>query len=470
MSSPLPPAARSVPGEDKLQHVQRLLDVLRTDLDEKNLSSSERAATLEKLKVYGRDPKQCDPIFSKEGIETIGEHGFVDGSDCPAAREALRCLANALLLVPRTRQIFVDLGFPVKAAAKFANASVDDEFLLARLMLLITYGTTVDLESLLSEQKLEQSIDEALARHAKTYSGDEKARSPSAMDEMALSETLKLVFNLSHFVKDREDLFIKSVPHLLAILRGRELPPFPLQPPITFVINALINMDLSASKDDAFPPSDPLCNVRRLVEILDKSIDANLGFPASTSWDENGAPLITLLRRIVQTPEEEVKSYLKKQLLPSEEERNQPLGKGTSLAARLLQQSNSASSPNTRESVSYLLFELSNSNVQEFILNVGYGYASGFLVSHNIPIPTETFQADAAASSASKPINPITGQTLESEQAAADPFEGKTEEEKEREAERLFVLFERLKKTGVVKVKNPVEQAVEEGRFQELDD
>ncbi|KAL1839804.1 hypothetical protein VTK73DRAFT_3914 [Phialemonium thermophilum] len=45
-----------------------------------------------------------------------------------------------------------------------------------------------------------------------------------------------------------------------------------------------------------------------------------------------------------------------------------------------------------------------------------------------------------------------------------------TDEEKEREAERLFVLFERLKKTGVVDVQNPVEQAFREGRVQELDD
>ncbi len=45
-----------------------------------------------------------------------------------------------------------------------------------------------------------------------------------------------------------------------------------------------------------------------------------------------------------------------------------------------------------------------------------------------------------------------------------------TEEEKEREAERLFVLFERLKKTGVVDVVNPVEQAMREGRFEELPD
>jgi len=45
-----------------------------------------------------------------------------------------------------------------------------------------------------------------------------------------------------------------------------------------------------------------------------------------------------------------------------------------------------------------------------------------------------------------------------------------TPEEKEREAERLFVLFERLKATGVVDVRNPVEEALREGRIQEVSD
>jgi hypothetical protein len=45
-----------------------------------------------------------------------------------------------------------------------------------------------------------------------------------------------------------------------------------------------------------------------------------------------------------------------------------------------------------------------------------------------------------------------------------------TQEEKEREAERLFVLFERLKATGVMDVVNPVEQAYRSGRIQELSD
>ena len=51
------------------------------------------------------------------------------------------------------------------------------------------------------------------------------------------------------------------------------MPPFPLQPPVTLLINPLINVDLSACKDDVFPQPDVLVNIARLVEILEKSTD-----------------------------------------------------------------------------------------------------------------------------------------------------------------------------------------------------
>jgi hypothetical protein len=141
----------------------------------------------------------------------------------------------------------------------------------------------------------------------------------------------------------------------------------------------------------------------------------------------------------------------------SPSERNQPLGKGTTLPARLLQLTTSASTPNTRESISWLLFELSGNDAAEFINNIGYGYASGFLVTHNIPIPASSFDK----SSGTRPVNPITGQTLDSEPPVDDPFEGMTQEEKEREAERLFVLFER--QDPLVKFRSsPVIRAFEE--------
>ncbi len=42
-------------------------------------------------------------------------------------------------------------------------------------------------------------------------------------------------------------------------------------------------------------------------------------------------------------------------------------------------------------------------------------------------------------------------------QPKTDPFKDMTDEEKERESEKLFVLFDRLNKTGVFKPINPFE-------------
>ena len=76
----------------------------------------------------------------------------------------------------------------------------------------------------------------------------------------------------------------------------------------------------------------------------------------------------------------------------------------------------------------------------KFVENVGYGFASGFLFQNNIPVPQNAVGADGAGPSG-RPVNPITGQFLDQESGPDLPE--MTDEEKEREAERLFVLFER---------------------------
>jgi hypothetical protein len=96
-----------------------------------------------------------------------------------------------------------------------------------------------------------------------------------------------------------------------------------------------------------------------------------------------------------------------------------------------------------------------------FVHHVGYGNAAGFLLSKNIMIqPSNTSYLD-------KPINPITGQYYDNESPSLSNM---TDEEKEREAEKLFVLFERLKKTGVMDVVNPVEEAIKSGKIQEYEE
>ena len=147
---------------------------------------------------------------------------------------------------------------------------------------------------------------------------------------------------------------------------------------------------------------------------------------------------------------------MKALLLPSNEERAQPLGRSDTLAAWLLRLSTSPVAPNVRESTSSLMFELSDKDATSFVRNVGYGFASGFLMTHDLPVPENALEAWSTGGSGEsgledpgervtnvngKEINPVTGQRRDMEPAAPGPE--MTGAEKEREAEKLFVLFER---------------------------
>jgi Guanine nucleotide exchange factor synembryn len=109
---------------------------------------------------------------------------------------------------------------------------------------------------------------------------------------------------------------------------------------------------------------------------------------------------------------------------------------------------------------------------QEMTAQIGYGPCIGFLVSVNlagaVPKPAET---STSAQGPSRSINPITGTyELSEAEKARDPINDMTDEEKEAEAEKLFSLFDRMNKTGVIKVQNPLENAQAQGRFQEITD
>ena len=61
---------------------------------------------------------------------------------------------------------------------------------------------------------------------------------------------------------------------------------------------------------------------------------------------------------------------------------------------------------------------------------------------------------------AGEPINPITGTTMKPAEK-----EQMSDEEKEREVEKLFVLFDRLEKTGAIQPdQNPMRKAVQQRR------
>lgn len=303
----------------------------------------------------------------------------------------------------------------------------------------------------------------------------------STMENMSMVETLKLLFNITFYHPETVPNFAPSVEPLIDVLLHHPLEAQPLQPPITFILNALLNLDLQAAETKSppgakvrsspiFPSPNPEAVVERFAAIFDSAIITH----SEKDLEQAAAPLCTLLRRAYELAEPEMKLRMQRLLLPTAKDRDKPLGQGQRLSSRLLRLSNSPVLPNLRDNIASLLFELSDKDPDKFVKNIGYGFASGFLMSHNIKVPQSAMKANSTSSStdvhADTDVNPITGQRLNAESRDAPNTKEMTEEEKEREAERLFVLFERLRATGVVDVKNPVQEAIDHGRFEELDD
>ncbi|KAK4451725.1 guanine nucleotide exchange factor [Podospora aff. communis PSN243] len=462
-------APGSLAGPAKLGAVSNLLGKLTKDLEQNNLSSQERDSALEELKIYGRDPRHSDPIFAKEGVETLTKHAFKEPSTT-TSRNALRVLCNAMLLKPETRQRFVDLGYEAQACEVLKSDNRDDEFLISRLLLFTTYGTTIDLQKLVDEHQLAGSIIENIARHAERIST--KPSSPSAadpMEEMALIESLKLLFNITSMCKTIDSS--PAVTPLVTLLSKLDVTSqmAPLSPPLSPLVNALmnVNLDSEVAKPSLYPENITGSITEKLVHLLDLSMKTY----SDNDLEITVSPLVCLIARIHEHAPAEARKFLQSKLLPTQEDRKAVLGQGDNLPARLLKNWTNALAPQLRTAIAELFFDLSDKDANKFVQNVGYGFASGFLFQRNIPVPDSARDGATMGDvpgSGGRPINPITGQFLDAEGVSELPE--MTDEEKEREAERLFVLFERLNQLGVIQVQNPIQQAVQSGRFEELPD
>ena len=293
---------------------------------------------------------------------------------------------------------------------------------------------------------------------------------------MSLQETLKLIPNIIYHHPASATYLDTAITPIVKILTTHVLPSPPLQPPISLSINALMNLNLaptsqiedSSIRDSLFLDTNPTQLTTKLVNILDA---ATTTYP-ERDLDTTLSPLIALFRKLYIPAPPAVRQSLQSLLLPAPSSRSQPLGTGASLPSRLLRLTLSPLTPMLRENIASLLYELSDEDPEKLVSNIGYGYAAGFLSTRGIEIPASAMATTAESgaenagdveSGARVQINPVTGQRRDMEDVDEGPE--MTDEEKEREAERLFVLFERLRATGVVDVENPVTKAMREGQF-----
>ena len=460
-------------GVAKRKEVGRLLQVLEDARAGPVRDGVHLLDVLTQLKVFGRDPANAEPLYCKDGISLLAEYAFAHSTT--TSKEALRCIANALLLAPNLRQDFIDLELLPKAAERLKSEDLDDQFLISRILLLLTYGTNLNQDEVLRRFSVASTINLHLAHHSRACEKLEDESQSNGLAAMALSEILKLLFNLSAR-QENTILFQPAVRPVLSMLSSMKLPLRCLDPPISLLINVLVNLDFSyteasnSSDGEFLSQTQGYTLVDKLIDVLEKS----LGSYNESELEMSLPPLLTVLRKLCDIAREDLRAHMQAKLLPVHEARDVPLGKSNTVPSRLLRLSSSAVAPNLREIIPALMFELSDQDPQKFIENIGYGFAAGFLASHNIAMPESAKQAPRATknSATELPVNPITGQRLDKEPEDEGP--PMTTEEKEREAERLFVLFERLNATGVVNVQNPVRRAMNEGklepRIEELDD
>ncbi|KAL9086839.1 MAG: hypothetical protein Q9159_003927 [Coniocarpon cinnabarinum] len=325
------------------------------------------------------------------------------------------------------------------------------------------------MRDLIRNHQLQQSITKSITRHAREVAPLVTDPGSVPSPAMGLSETLKLLFAVKKLCPEFADFSEAVKPMLDLVTSLHREHAVSSQQLFRHIMDALHILPLGATQDDdLFPCNDE----QRLVKVIVTEInDATVTREPEELDLVLSSSTIFLLRMYSRAPQS-VREFLQDKLLPHEEERDKPLGQSNSLSARLLRLSTSGHTPQLRELIPELFFELSGRSAETFVNNVGYGYASGYLQNRRIPFNVSAGHASDDANEGSTSmrgdVNPVTGQFFASEPPAGTrPM---TEEEKEREAEKLFVLFERLKQTGVVDVKNPVQEAIDTGRFEEVPD
>ncbi|KAI9507180.1 guanine nucleotide exchange factor, partial [Russula earlei] len=230
---------------------------------------------------------------------------------------------------------------------------------------------------------------------------------------------------------------------------------------------------LSRSSSPARPPSPPnhdtLLHAYGLLEVAlshyfpgttepdDASVRASAKAESESTLDELLAPLVMLIYKLV-TGDNGARERLREWLLPVNLDRTVVLESRADTLGRLLRLLTSVYHPRLNVTSGELLYAVCDHDATVLISQVGYGNVAGFLFNKGIVTgPPSSGEAPGPADPSGPQINPITG-AIEEERPEIEM----TEEEREREAERLFVLFDRLERTGAVPPEaNPVRRAIQ---------
>ncbi|KAJ7087367.1 guanine nucleotide exchange factor [Mycena belliarum] len=240
-------------------------------------------------------------------------------------------------------------------------------------------------------------------------------------------------------------------------------------PPETLLrAHALLETAFAYYFPDNVDPDDPSVRERAA---------ASSGPPiaGSDTLDDELAPLLVLITRLILA-DESSRTRTREWLVPPNLDRSAAAGSLESradLLGRCIRLLGSVYHPRLKDSVGEMLYAMCDSDAGVMAALLGYGNVAGFLFNKGImsaPPPPDSASTSASTSGAgaaasavagAEGINPITGTAQE----AHAPAPEMTDEEKEREMEKLFVLFDRLERTGALPAsQNPMRKAIEKSQ------
>ncbi|KAG6830188.1 hypothetical protein H0H92_001775 [Tricholoma furcatifolium] len=263
---------------------------------------------------------------------------------------------------------------------------------------------------------------------------------------------------------------------------GNDQPPHPASPKPSTLDRALSVLAAGRRSLSRSPPTTNTTGPTNVVQRTYDLVDTALAhfFPDAVDVDEQSvrdrakwespdntlddllSPIVILLTRICAA-DEASRVRIRQLVIPDDLDRSAPLEGRADILGRCLRLMGSIYQARLKDSIGELLFAMCDSDASILSALVGYGNVAGFLYHKGVlSAPAAPSSSTFTPPPSSASINPITGTT----NTVKPDLPDMTDEEKEREAEKLFVLFDRLEKTGALPPnQNPMRKAIQEGKI-----
>lgn len=460
-------------------------------------------SVLTQLKVLGRDPSisnQLTPAI----LDTITRKFVLPQDESPSIVstpreptptivEALTIIANALVINNSLLKEWHPhpqlLSYVLQLYDKMDVQEVDlrKAYLFGRVLFLLTFDGLASYTASRSDlvAKSYEVMDAKMHQFEQLDLNDQ-------MPKLAFIELLKFFFNLVHFhlveAKPKDSTLRALASEILVNKIGT---PSARNFDISrHIFNGLMCLPGDIWFGRALESGDCRANVLNAVLMHCRFLTE----PATKDLYMNEAslsPALTCLHLIISylwdsgavinDEIEKLRQLARTQLFPTSEDRRLGIGKATktSLASRLVALTSEPTLTNANRIAQEIYWQMCGCDANEVSSIMGFGYGSSYLANTFIAGSDNTNKNGKSPASKSsitevqpdndhhdhqqqpqQGINPITGQAMNPEEDSRErerlraEWDKLSDTEKQQESEKMYGLFEKLKKNGIFKIQN----------------